>query len=167
MFLDALDAILDAMLTQTHMHDLRGALPASLFPAENGVQILDRRGNVQPIGAWGTLYENGVNSGRTARILPDGTVDNLEDSGRCVMVENMTGRNFPDLQRIETVLRDYPGVDSAEAFSCYWQDNNIALCADIISGEAIDRDALNAYLEKNLKKSDMPQYLFKNGTLWK
>jgi hypothetical protein len=164
MFLEAMDAVLEAMLTADSLAELRKALPAELFPASGRARVLDRRGNLQPLGAWGTLVEDGVD--RTARILPDGTVDYLETSGRCVMVENMMGRIFPDLQKIEEILSRYPGVTSAEAFSSYWQDNNIALCADISCAEELNRDALKAYLAEKLDQGMIPQYLFKNGVLW-
>jgi hypothetical protein len=93
-------------------------------------------------------------------------VDTLENSGRCVMVENMTGRHFPNLHRIEEVLRAYPGVDGAQAFSCYWQDNTIALCAAIATKEDLDRQALMDHLTQKLDKGMIPQYLFKNATPW-
>ena len=164
LFLEAMDAIMDAMLTESRLSDLRKALPEKLFPSDGAPRVLDRYGNLQPIGAWGTVTADGKT--RTARILPDGTLDYLEDSGRCVMVENMTGRNFPNLHRIEEVLRGYPGIEAAEAFSCYWQDNNIALCADVSCAEELDREALCAYLAEKLERGTNPQYLFKNGTLW-
>ena len=165
MFLDALDAILEAMLTVSRLSQLHDALPRTLFPSADAPEIRDRYGRLQPIGAWGTLTENGVE--RTARILLDGTVDDLETSGRGIMVENMFGRNFPNLHQIEEVLRGYPGVDDAQAFSCYWQDNTIALCADVATGAELDREALCAYLAQNLEKGMVPQYLFKNSTIWK
>ena len=164
MFVDAMDAILEAMLTVSKLSELHEALPKALYPAAGAPEIRDRYGRPQPIGAWGTLTENGVE--RTARILLDGTVDYLETSGRSIMVENMFGRNFPNLHKIEEVLRGYPGVDGAQAFSCYWQDNTIALCADIATGAELDREALCAYLAQNLEKGMIPQYLFKNSTIW-
>jgi acyl carrier protein len=165
MFLDALDAILEAMLTASKLSQLHDALPKTLFPAAGTPEIRDRYGRLQPIGAWGTLTQNGVD--RTARILLDGTVDYLETSGRGIMVENMFGRNFPNLHQIEEVLREYPGVDDAQAFSCYWQDNTIALCADVTTQAELDREALSAYLAQKLEKGMVPQYLFKNSTIWK
>ena len=165
MFLDALDAILEAMLTASKLSQLHDALPKTLFPAAGAPEIRDRYGRLQPIGAWGTLTQNGVD--RTARILLDGTVDYLETSGRGIMVENMFGRNFPNLHQIEEVLREYPGVDDAQAFSCYWQDNTIALCADVTTQAELDREALSAYLAQKLEKGMVPQYLFKNSTIWK
>ena len=165
MFLDAMDAILEAMLTASKLSQLHDALPKTLFPAAGAPEIRDRYGRPQPIGAWGTLTENGVE--RTARILLDGTVDYLETSGRGIMVENMFGRNFPNLHQIEEVLREYPGVDDAQAFSCYWQDNTIALCADVTTQAELDREALSAYLAQKLEKGMVPQYLFKNSTIWK
>jgi hypothetical protein len=104
---------------------------------------------------------------RTARILLDGTVDYLEVSGRSIMVENMFGRNYPNLHKIEEILRGYPGVVGAQAFSCYWQDNTIALCADVATEGELDREGLCAYLNQNLEKGMVPQYLFKNSTIWK
>ena len=164
MFLEAMDAVLEAMLTETNLTDLRKALPGHLFPAAGTPGVLDRNGHLQPIGGWGTLMLDG--KARTARILPDGTVDYLEDSGRCVMLSTMIGRVFPNLQKIEEVLTAYPGVEAAEAFTCYWQDNNMNLCADIACTEELDKDALRAYLAEKLQTWMIPQHFFKNGTLW-
>lgn len=164
MFLEAFDAVLEAMLTETNLSDLRRALPASLFPAAGTPGVLDRYGNLQPIGGWGTLTVGG--KPRTARILPDGTVDYLEDSGRRVMLSTVIGRVFPDLYRIEETLKAYPGVEAAEAFTCYWQDNNMNLCADVSCADEITRDMLRAYLAEKLENWMIPQHFFKNGTLW-
>jgi long-subunit acyl-CoA synthetase (AMP-forming) len=165
MFVDAMDAILGAMLKVSHLSQLHEALPKNLYPAADAPQIRDRYGRLQPIGAWGTLMEKG--EARTARILLDGTVDYLEASGRSIMVENMFGRNYPNLHKIEEILRGYPGVVGAQAFSCYWQDNTIALCADVATEGELDREGLCAYLNQNLEKGMVPQYLFKNSTIWK
>jgi hypothetical protein len=164
MFLEAMDAVLEAMLTETNLKDLRKALPEHLFPAVGTPGVLDRNGHLQPIGGWGMLMMDGET--RTARILPDGTVDYLEDSGRSVMLSTMYGRVFPNLQKIEEVLAAYPGVEAAEAFTCYWQDNNMNLCADIACTEELDKDALRAYLAEKLQTWMIPQHFFKNGTLW-
>ena len=51
----------------------------------------------------GTLYQ----AGRVARILPDGSIDLLENGGRTVMQESVTGRNFLDLERLERMLREW------------------------------------------------------------
>lgn len=165
-FIDALDAVLEGMLYEKQLKDVRTYIPECLYPQTADIKIIDRYGNVQPIGAWGTLYQNGENVGRIARILTDGSVDYLEESGRCVLVENMMGRNYPDLQKIEDIAKTYPDVTEAEAFSYYWKDNNIALVLDISCDKDINQESLKAFLEEKLEKKHMPQYLFKNGSLW-
>lgn len=137
------------MLTEKALPDLRKALPAHLFPAAGAPHVLDRNGHIQPIGGWGTLVSDG--KAGTARILPDGTVDHLEDSGRSVMLSTVIGRVFPNLQKIEDILNACPGVESAEAFTCYWKDNNMHLCADISGAEELTEEALRAYLAEHLE----------------
>lgn len=164
MFIDALDYIMEAMLKEQYLKDVRHALPETFYPTDQMPEVIDRNGHIQPIGAWGTITQEGKT--RTARILPNGTIDYLEDSGRSVMVENMLGRCYPNLQKIEDVLLQYQGIESCEAFSCYWQDNNIALCADIRCSDNVNRQELYDYLSHKLTKDMIPQYLFKNGTIW-
>ena len=92
-----------------------------------------------PYGA-GVLYQTGLN----ARILPDGTLDVLERCGRTVMTENLTGRDFLDLGRLEETILSYGGIDHAEAYTCWGPEHRLILCADITGSEEPDVEKLKA-----------------------
>ena len=129
----------------------------------------------QPFGAWGNLYimdhpttgwvdkitnpyGKGVlyQTGRVARILPDGSLDFLENGGRTVMQESITGRNFLDLERLERVLLEYEGIGEANAYVRYAEGNKTILEAEICGSEEPDRSGLMAYLTENCEKALVP-----------
>ncbi len=91
-----------------------------------------------------------------ARILPDGSIDLLENGGRTVMQESVTGRNFLDLERLERMLRGYEGVGHAEAYVRYTKGNQLILQADIYGSEEPDRERLGEYLAERCEKALIP-----------
>lgn len=128
----------------------------------------------QPFGAWGNLYimdhptDGWVDkitnpygpgelyqTGRVARILPDGGIDFLENGGRTIMQEGITGRNFLDLERLEKILRRYEGVQDAKAYVRYGEGNKLILQADV-RGEGLDGEKIRAYLEERCEKALVP-----------
>lgn len=128
----------------------------------------------QPFGAWGNLYimdhptDGWVDkitnpygpgelyqTGRVARILPDGGIDFLENGGRTIMQEGITGRNFLDLERLERILRGYEGVQDAKAYVRYGEGNKLILRADV-RGEGLDEEKVRAYLEERCEKALVP-----------
>ena len=86
--------------------------------------MLDEQFYKKPFGAWGRLYimdkepmhyEETVrhpekrghilyDTGITARILPDGRIDFLENSGRTVLTDGARGRRYYDLGALEKTL---------------------------------------------------------------
>ena len=137
--------------------------------------VFDEYCRKQPFGAWGTLYimdhptvgwqdkitnpyGAGIlyQTGRTARILPDGSLDFLENGGRCVMNESITGRNFLELYRLEQILCGYEGIHRAEAFVRYGQGNKLVLTAEVYGKEEPDQEKLGAYLEEKCEKCLIP-----------
>jgi hypothetical protein len=132
-------------------------LPGEVFPAgDAGFVVRSRYGSLQPLGAWGTLYENGAATGRTARILPDGTVDYLEDSGRCVMVEGLMGRSFPNLQKLEDALNAYPGIRNARCCLTMTKKLFWSVTAAFESDAPVNREELNDYLKTRCEPGLMP-----------
>lgn len=130
----------------------------------------------QPFGAWGNLYimdhptsgwvdkitnpyGAGVlyQTGRVARILPDGGLDLLENGGRTVMQEGIAGRNFLDLARLEGILRDYEGISEANAYVRYAEGNKTILEAEVAGSGELDFEALKRYLEENCEKALVPE----------
>ena len=101
----------------------------------------------------GVLYQ----TGRVARILPDGKLDFLENGGRVVMQEAITGRSFLDLERLERLLREYDGVLQAEAYVKYTEGNKTILQADIRTEGEVNVEKIREYLAENCEKELIPQ----------
>lgn len=137
--------------------------------------VFDETCRKQPFGAWGSLYimdhptkgwkDRITNpygpgmlyqTGRTARILPDGSINMLENGGRTVMSEGIMGRNFLDLYQLETILSAYEGIERAEAYIRYGEGNKYVLTADIYGNKEPDMEKLQAYLEEKCDKSLIP-----------
>jgi len=104
-----------------------------------------------PYGA-GTLYRTGL----IARILPDGSMDILENAGRTIMSEGITGRHFLDLQQLEHTLSNYKGIDKAEAYIQYTEGNKFVLTAEIYGENEPDMNNLQEYLDQSCEKALIP-----------
>jgi hypothetical protein len=129
---------------------------------ERIVPIKNRYGRIQPVGAWGALFVDEVDTQKVARVLSDGSVDFLENSGRCVMQETLTGRYFVDLEALERELCAYSNVTSAKAYVCYGEGNKLVLSADVTAGK-IDICHFKEYAFEKFKVSSQPCALFVNG----
>ena len=125
------------------------------------VYILDEGYRKKPFGAWGPLYvmdyqparigdviENPYGpgtlyeTGMKARILPDGTVDFLETSGREVMTDGVNGRRFFDLPAIEHKLTSIEGIHEAQVYMKYnTETNEMNLYADVRADDSFDTQA--------------------------
>ena len=127
------------------------------------VYVLDEALQKKPFGAWGRLYirdqefpdmtasyKNPFGEGRicetpyTARILPDGSLDLLEHSGRTIMAERTMGRSFPNLYAMEQALLTCPGVTSAECFVSYGGNNALQLTAELELDDAAKQEMYTA-----------------------
>ena len=127
-----------------------GSLYVMDYPTKDYVDTIHN-----PYGT-GTLYETGL----TARILPNGTVDLLQTGGRMVLQESLVGRNFLDLHRLETTLMSYDGILGAEAYLRYGEGNKIVLAADIwTDGVQVDLEALKQYVEEKCGKEYKPEIM--------
>lgn len=138
--------------------------------------ILDEGYNKKPYGAWGTLYimdhkpdyyedeiENPYGSGtlyrtkKTARILPDGSIDFLDNGGRTVLTDGVNGRRYYDLENVEKTLCDYDGIDYAEAYLSYDPEiNEMSLIADIKGSSQPDMEKLKLFIEEKCTKYLVP-----------
>ena len=150
------------------------------------VYVFDKNCRKKPFGAWGELYVMDYEpetwrdritnpygpgmlyqTGYTARILPDGSLDLLENGGRTILQEGLTGRHFLDLYKLESTLCHYPGVERAEAYVRYAEGNKLILTAEVSpameAGPAgfdkkteLDIVKIREYLERNCEKSLIP-----------
>ncbi|MBQ9631314.1 MAG: hypothetical protein IJV04_00130, partial [Lachnospiraceae bacterium] len=103
------------------------------------VYVMDELFNKKPFGAWGRLYildkepaeSAGIfkhpekrghslyDTGITARILPDGRIDFLENSGRVVLTDGSRGRKYYDLGALEKTLSPVDNVSGVHAYLAY------------------------------------------------
>ncbi|MCD8338350.1 MAG: AMP-binding protein [Lachnospiraceae bacterium] len=150
-------------------------IPTVLADTKVKAYVFDETCRKQPLGAWGQLYimdyptegyldqitnpyGPGIlyQTGKTARILPDGSIDLLERGGRTVIHEGIKGRHFLDLYRLETVLTAYEGIHHAEAYVRYAEKNQLVLTADIYGSEEPDQEKLRAYLAEHCEEALIP-----------
>lgn len=137
------------------------------------VYVFDERLNKQPFGAWGELYvvghptigytekiqypyaDEGVyRTGLVARILPNGDLDMLQNGGRIVQSEGITGRKFLDLNLLETTILSYTGIKNVEAYVQYGPKNGFYLTTDIelkrnVKAEQFNEEELKEYIKEN------------------
>ena len=100
----------------------------------------------------GVLYQTSC----TARILPDGSIHMLEQGGRIIMTESLTGRHFLDLYRLEDTACQYPGVERAEAYVAYGTGNTMVLTLDVYGKNQLDTENLQKYLTERCEKPLIP-----------
>lgn len=139
------------------------------------VYVLDSEYRKKPYGGWGNLYirdhetlgyvdkitnpfGKGVlyQTGRIARILPDGSINMLEQGGRTIMTETVMGRNFLNLQLLENALRTFPGIETAEAYIQYKAGEKLVLTAEISGETEPDMDVLREYLSEECTPALIP-----------
>lgn len=140
--------------------------------------VLDDTCRKKPYGGWGNLYimDHAVKgwtdkitnpygpgilyqTGRIARILPDGSIDMLEKGGRTILSESITGRHFLDLQKLEDTLCEYEGISRAEAYVRYSVGNKLILTADLEGEKEPDEGVLKAWLAERCERALVPAEL--------
>ena len=77
------------------------------------------------------------------------------------MQEGLTGRQFHDLYKIETVLKQVPGVEEAAAYVRYAEGNRLVLTAEVKGTMAQDAEVLKARVEAQCGKAHVPEILWK------
>lgn len=145
------------------------------------VYVLDESYNKKPYGAWGplfimahepvgsqgeaqSLYTPGTiyNTGRVARILQDGSVDFLENSGRTVLTEGIRGRRYYDLAMLEKTLERYEGIEYVEAYLRYNKEiNEMSLIAEVKAREGIDLEKVKGFVAENCPEELVPSEIIK------
>ena len=140
------------------------------------VYVLDKKYRKRPFGGWGQLYVLNhkvkgdgesidypygggtlYRTDRVARILPNGEVSFLNNTGRTIMVEDVQGRLYHDCAEIEKAILDYPAIKYAHVYAQYAQNNKIHLAADVESSHEIKMDDLTRYLAAQVGKEHLPQ----------
>lgn len=165
--------------------NLRTAVGKDIVPdiddkQEIRLYVLDAQYNKLPFGGWGDMYiadivplkyddviESPYKAGRlyklgyTGRILPDGKVDILETNGRSVMIEGLASRTFPDLYKMEELLKEYDGVEGAECYVSYQRGNKYVLCANI-TGTTPSVEDIKEYMESKKHPELVPGIVLEN-----
>lgn len=140
--------------------------------------VLDEDCNKKPIGAWGTVFvmdvkpkncmrkiKNPFGEGmlyqtdRIARVLPDGMLDFLEQSGKVILLEDIKGIHYADAALIESICRSYQGVISAYSYTCYGENSQMAVAVDLVVEQGITLDKVMEYLNINCPKIMMPSII--------
>ena len=143
------------------------------------VYVFDESYNKKPYGAWGPLYimdyEPAVctesqqypygpgmlyNTGLTARVLPDGTVDFLHMHGRKVLTDGARGRIYYDLKKAEEILGE---MTDAKEVHCYLafdtEVNEMSLMADISSDQTVVIPKLQEQIGEKYGQLFVPKYI--------
>ena len=141
------------------------------------VYVLDERYNKKPTGAWGRLYirdyepevivdeiaypyQKGVSlydTGITARILPDGRIDFLENSGRMVLTDGAKGRQYYNLGALEKMVSAMGSVDGCHAKMVYDDETGgtkLELDIEVSRNTFIDR--IRSVTEENFGEQLIP-----------
>lgn len=167
-FLRVLESMVEGLICANSLHSLRSYIPKEYLIDGRSMQaheitIKDRNGDIQPVGAWGCLYIDGGKTEKIARLLTDGTMDYLEDSGRSVMQETLVGRHFVDLQKLEAELDSYPGVSGSRAYICYGENNKLVITAELTAAQETDTQDLKQYWAEKAAMYAQPSCLIVNG----
>ena len=158
-------------------------LPELEYKESVKAYILDEEYNKKPYGAWGELYimdhkpnfysdaiENPYGPGtlykteKVARILPDGTLDFLENDGRIVLTDGSHGRVYYNLEELERNLEEFGGVSKADAYLAYNPvANEMSLKCNIKGKCEPDISKLKEYIKEKCGESLVPEEVFYTG----
>uniref|UniRef100_UPI00405681BB AMP-binding protein n=1 Tax=Acetatifactor sp. TaxID=1872090 RepID=UPI00405681BB len=172
-FMNVLEAILRGIIRTDNVNNLRSYIPKKYLVQDRTVKldgndavvsIENRYGDIQPVGGWGKLLVNGEYTGRIARLNADDIIDYLEDSGRTVMQETLTGRNFIDLSKVEQDIKEKVASDcEVNAYITYGENNKLILEANVKAEAVSNVEELKEILAKYCKQSLQPFKLLINN----
>ena len=109
----------------------------------------------------GMLY----NTGLIARILPNGTLDFLEENGRRVLTDGARGRVYYDLKQSEELLLAQPEIAEARCYMAFDTSvNEMTLNADIrpadgASAGSLDTEALQERIREAGGDLAVPKFI--------
>ena len=149
------------------------------------VYILDQYGRKLPFGGWGTMYvkdvkpttvvdqiENPYGDGelyatnRIARIMPDGQIDFLANSGRTIIMESITGRVFINLYELEQFLNSMEGISNAECYVMFGDANAPVLAAEVDCVGELDTEKVSAAITEKFGKGYVPSVMNKRYKIY-
>lgn len=118
------------------------------------------RRRTYPFGP-GVVYQTGV----IARILPDGSIDFMENTGRTVLTDGAHGRRYFDLKKAEEVLKAREEISQADCYMIYDSEvRDMVLKAEIkpadgYSTENIDTAQISQELLEQYGELVAPKYM--------
>jgi hypothetical protein len=154
-FLRVLEAAVVAMTSVERLTDIRLQLPQAVLPKgpvfEGApAKVVNDEGIEQPLGGWGNLMllssAGWQDSGRLARVLPNESIDLLQDHGRTIMVEGLRGREYVDLAVLEGRLLALYGVREVRCYVGYRPDNTMNVFAEVNGSQLWDRERIECEL---------------------
>ena len=141
------------------------------------VYVMDDALNKKPYGAWGRLYikdkepvkcvdtakhpeQRGhllYDTGIEARILPDGRIDFLQNSGRVVLTDGAKGRRYYDLAKLEETLSPLNNVTGVHSYLTYNKaSNEMRLEMDVDTAQNAFINELRTVAGDNLGEQMVP-----------
>ncbi len=131
------------------------------------VYVLDESYSKKPLGAWGPVYimnyepkdytealqypygEGALyGTGLIGRIMPDGTLDFLHETGRMVLTDGIRGRQYHDLKAAEESLLALDGITSASCYMTYDPSmNEMSMTAEIKADREFTLEEVKAACE--------------------
>ena len=132
---------------------------------------------MKPTGAWGKLYlkdykpekvvdtikypyEKGVilyDTGIVARIMPNGKVDFLENSGRIILTDGSKGRQYHDLGKLEKSVSKMDNIENCHAYMTYNKENGaLKLELEVNTNKDSFLNKVQTYTESALDDSIVP-----------
>ncbi|MEE0265752.1 MAG: hypothetical protein UD936_09015, partial [Acutalibacteraceae bacterium] len=157
-FLDVLESVTRGMIRTDSVNNLRSYIPKKFLVIDKEVTgidglvtILNRYDDVQPTGGWGRLFVDGTDTGKIARVTIDNEIDYLENSGRTIMQETLTGKFFIDMEKLERVLEQIEGIEKAHVCLTFGENNRLVLTVKVKSTDTIDENRIVEYITKDCK----------------
>lgn len=140
------------------------------------VYILDDHYSKKPFGAWGRLYVKDVppvsyvdvindpfregslyDTGIDARILLDGRIDFLENSGRVVLTDGSKGRHYYDLGLLERALSQMNTIENVNAYLVFDKEiREMKLVMDVETNFDSFVNTLRSYAGESAGKDLIP-----------
>ncbi|MCR4716010.1 MAG: AMP-binding protein [Lachnospiraceae bacterium] len=142
------------------------------------VYVLDEAYKKKPFGSWGRLYikdlvpisyskvvESSYSEGDLyetdiiARIMPDGSVDFLENNGRTVITDGVHGIRKFYLKDVENAVSNIDGVSNARAYLYFDPEiNEMSLAVDLES-DSKSADDIICFMKDNYEESMVPKII--------
>lgn len=155
-FIDVFESVIRGMIRTDSVNNLRSYIPKKYLVADKEVvgvdglvTILNRYDDIQPIAGWGRLLVNGVDTGKIARVTIDNEIDYLENSGRTIMQETLTGKYFINMEKLERGLEQIDGIEKAEVCFTFGDNNRLVITANIEANDTIDENRVVEYITKD------------------